>query len=55
MITKYFQNVLLERMDQTVSINVVGSVWVTLHVTEQLENVTMAAILDTQENYVTQV
>lgn len=55
MITKYFQNVLWERMDQIVCINVLGNVWVTLHVTEQPESGTLAAILGILEYSVTQV
>lgn len=42
-------------MDQTVCINVVGSVWVALYVTELPESVTLAAILVTLENCVKQV
>lgn len=36
-------------MDQTVRLNVVGTVWVTLPVTEQPESVTLVAILGTLE------
>lgn len=36
-------------------INVGGSVWVTLNVTDQPENATLAAILGTLENFVKQV
>lgn len=39
-------------MDQIVRINVVGGVWVALHVTELPESVTLAAILGTLENCV---
>lgn len=39
-------------MDQTVRINVVETVWVTLHVTEVPESVTLAATLGTQETCV---
>lgn len=39
-------------MDQLVRINVVGTVWVTLHVTEPPESVTLAATLGTLENSV---
>lgn len=42
-------------MDQIVCINVLGNVWVTLHVTEQPESVTLAAILGILEYSVTQV
>lgn len=42
-------------MDQIVCINVVGGVWVTLHVTEQPESVTLAANLGTPEKCVKQI
>lgn len=42
----------MELMDQSVRMNVVGTVWVTLHVTEEPESVTLAASLGTLENCV---